>query len=257
MKRFLLSAYLFHLLSVTSAFSQEIQITVFAPLEQTYGEVFESPELMTMNDMGIDFGYALYETELKTEEENPTLEVESIRDYATVYLNGKLQGCLTDDHKSLLLNIAPGTYQLQIYAENIGRITYGPEILDNSKGLFGAISLNGAAIENWKMIPLLVRETSVNELTFGDKKEGDSPCFHKGTFEMNTPKDCHISIKGWGMGELWVNGEYLGAYWEENATQSIEVPASVLKQGKNEVVLFELKNNSQRSVSLSDKPVYK
>ena len=74
---------------------------------------------------------------------------------------------------------------------------------------------------------------------------------------MNTPKDCHISIKGWGMGELWVNGEYLGAYWEENATQSIEVPASVLKQGKNEVVLFELKNNSQRSVSLSDKPVYK
>lgn len=81
MKRFLLSAYLFHLLSVTSAFSQEIQITAFAPLEQTYGEVFESPELMTMNDMGIDFGYALYETELKTEEENPTLEVENIRDY--------------------------------------------------------------------------------------------------------------------------------------------------------------------------------
>ena len=98
MKRFLLSAYLFHLLSVTSAFSQEIQITAFAPLEQTYGEVFESPELMTMNDMGIDFGYALYETELKTEEENPTLDVENIRDYATVYLNGNLQGCLTDDH---------------------------------------------------------------------------------------------------------------------------------------------------------------
>ena len=256
MKRSLLSACLF-LLSVVPAFSQEIGMTAFAPLEQTYGEVFESPELMTMNDMNIDFGYALYETEVKVEEENSELEVENVRDYATVYLNGKLQGSLTDSHKSLVLNVAPGTYQLQIYAENIGRITYGPEILDNSKGLFGAISLNDAAIENWKMVPLLVRETSVNELMFGDKKENDSPCFHNGTFEIDMPKDCHISIKGWGMGELWVNGEYMGSYWEENATQSIEVPATALKQGKNEVVLFELKGNGRQSVSLSDKPVYK
>lgn len=256
MKRYLLSAACLWLSSVVS-FSQEIQMTAFAPLNLISGEVFESPELMSMNDMGIDFGYALYETEINVEEENPVLEVENVRDYATVYLNGKLQGELTDGRKELALNATPATYKLQIYAENIGRITYGPEILDNSKGLFGHISLNDAAIENWKMMPLLVKEASIEGLTFGSNKEGESPCFHKGTFEIVTPKDCYINIKGWGMGELWVNGEYQGSYWEENAAQSVEIPASALKQGKNEVVLFELKNNDRQSVSLSDGPVYK
>ena len=52
----------------------------------------------------------------------------------------------------------------------------------------GHISLNDAAIENWKMMPLLVKEASIEGLTFGSNKEGESPCFHKGTFEIVTPK---------------------------------------------------------------------
>jgi len=40
---------------------------------------------------------------------------------------------------------------LRIYAENIGRITYGPEILDNLKGLFGRITLDGEALSGWKI----------------------------------------------------------------------------------------------------------
>ena len=34
-------------------------------------------------------------------------------------------------------NLPIGIHKLSIYTENIGRITYGPEILDNSKGIYG------------------------------------------------------------------------------------------------------------------------
>lgn len=76
------------------------------------------------------------------------------------------QGWITDNQKNIKLTVSTGTHHLQLYAENIGRITYGPEILDNSKGLFGSITLEDVEIENWKMTPLLIRDCDVEELQF-------------------------------------------------------------------------------------------
>ena len=99
--------------------------------------------------------------------------------------------------------MSAGEHTLQLYAENIGRITYGPEILDNSKGLFGSITLSGTEIENWKMIPLAVRECSVGELTFTPQANGGIPCFYKGLFTVETPAETYLDVSGWGMGEVW------------------------------------------------------
>ena len=112
-----------------------------AALEQVYGDVQESEGLLPMNELGIEFGYALYEAEITVEDVDPILAVENIRDYASVYVDGRLQGWITDNQKNIKLTVSTGTHHLQLYAENIGRITYGPEILDNSKGLFGSITL--------------------------------------------------------------------------------------------------------------------
>ena len=53
-----------------------------APLEQVYGETVEDDALLPMNELDMDFGYALYETTVDVEEENPTLTIENVRDYA-------------------------------------------------------------------------------------------------------------------------------------------------------------------------------
>ena len=42
-----------------------------ASLEQIYGEVQEAEELLPMNELGLEFGYALYEATITAEEENP------------------------------------------------------------------------------------------------------------------------------------------------------------------------------------------
>ncbi len=210
--------YLFVVLIFTyslSTYGQEIQMSETATLEQVYGENVESENLLPFNDLNIEFGYVLYEAKITTESEEVVLDLENVRDYAVVFIDNTFQGTLTDNRKKLTLDLTPGEYTLQLYAENIGRITYGPEILDNSKGLFGSITLDNEEIENWKITPLDVKNCDVNDLQFTEQSTNAIPCFHKGNFEMTAPKDAYLDISGWGMGEVWLNGNYMGSYWRK------------------------------------------
>ena len=81
-----------------------------AALEQVYGDVQESEGLLPMNELGIEFGYALYEAEITVEGVDPILAVENIRDYASVYVDGKLQGWITDNQKNIKLTVSTGTH---------------------------------------------------------------------------------------------------------------------------------------------------
>ena len=242
---------------VLTSFAQEISMTDAGTLEQVYEESVESEDLLPFNELNMEFGYVLYKTEIEVESEKSVLELENVRDYAAVYLDNKLQGTMMDNCRSMILNTPPGKYILSLYVENIGRITYGPEILDNSKGLFGNITLDGRVINNWTIIPLSIKECDVKGLQFNDKSTVQLPAFHKGHFELETPGDTYIDISGWGIGEVWINGHYVGSYWDEEKQQSIQVPAENLQKGKNEIVVFDLKNNAQKTVKLSDKSVFK
>lgn len=249
---------LFSLFLVSSLSSQEIRMTEMASLEQVYGEKQESPTALSMNDLGMDSGgYALYEAEITSTTESGTLSVENIRDYAAVYIDGHLKGGVTDENKELSFQLSSGKHLLQIYVENIGRITYGPEILDNSKGLFGTVKFDEEEIEGWNMIPLQIKDCEMAGLHFTEIAPTEKPCFYKGKFLLDTLCETHLNISGWGMGEVWINGSYMGTYWEEYPQQSIQIPADALAIGENEVIVFELKNNGKQIMSLSDKVVFK
>ncbi|MDR3010838.1 MAG: hypothetical protein LBV59_23125 [Sphingobacterium sp.] len=237
--------------------AQEIRIERKAPVSQVYKETVEAESILSFNDLNVEFGYVLYQTEINTDAENEELELENVRDYAVVYVDGKLQGTLTDQRKKLTIKADPGTHILQLYVENIGRITYGPEITDNSKGLFGTITLAGNDLRNWKMIPLNVRNYPLKDLVFERRASDSSPGFYQSKFEHNPSENSYLNMTGWGMGEVWLNQKYLGSYWEEEKQQSILIPSEYLISGQNELVIFELKNNQQKKISLSPTPVFK
>ena len=120
---------LLSLFPVSSLWAQEVQMTEMASLEQVYGEQQLADLPMAMNDMGLDNGgYVLYEAEITSTSNTGILEVENIRDYAVVYIDGNPVGGLTDEKKALSFPLVTGKHLLQLYVENIGRITYGPEI---------------------------------------------------------------------------------------------------------------------------------
>jgi beta-galactosidase len=237
--------------------AQEIRVEGKASASQIYKKTVEAENALSFNDLDIEFGYVLYQTEITTHAESEELELETVRDYAVVYVDGKLQGTLTDHGKTLIIKVDPGQHTLQFYVENIGRITYGPEITDNSKGLFGTVSLAGNELQNWKMTPLAVRDYPLKDLVFERSLANGSPGFYQALFEHNLPENKYLNMTGWGMGEVWLNHNYLGSYWEEEKQQSILIPSEYLISGKNELVIFELKNNQQKKISLSPTAVFK
>ncbi len=237
--------------------AQEISVESKASVSQVYKKTVEAERALSFNDLDIEFGYVLYQTEINTDAESEDLELENVRDYAVVYLDGKLQGTLTDQGKTLTIKANPGKHILRLYVENIGRITYGPEITDNSKGLFGSVSLGGNELQNWKMIPLDVRNYPLKNLVFEQSKSNGGPGFYQGCFDLNSSGNKYLNMTGWGMGEVWLNQKYLGSYWEEEKQQSILIPSEYIISGQNEFVIFELKNNQQKKISLSPTPVFK
>ena len=239
--------------------AQELKMTEYAPLTQIYGEVCESDELLPMGDVGVEFGYVLYQAAITVPAGEAALELENVRDYAAVYLDGVFQGALTDNRKTLTLKAEPGRHTLQLYVENIGRITYGPEILDNSKGLFGEARLGGETIAGWTITPLEVRDTDPETLEFEALGPCNTPCFRRGQFDRAAHEGAvYLDVSGWGMGEVWINGHYLGSFWDEEKQQSILIPAEILAEKGNRIVVFDLKNNDPgATMRLSDKPVFK
>ena len=169
---------LFTLLS-NLLYAQEITFDKQAELKQAYLKQVDSETLLPMNDLNMEFGYVLYEAEIVTESESEELELENVRDYAAVYVDGKLQVTLTGNRKKIAIKANPGKHLLQLYVENIGRITYGPEITDNSKGLFGEVTLNGNDIEKWKITPLNIKKYPVKDLKFDVRNESEAPIFYK------------------------------------------------------------------------------
>ena len=239
--------------------AQELKMTGSAPLTQVFGESVESDEPLPMNDLGMEFGYVLYEAEVTLPGGDAELELANVRDYAAVYLDGEFRGTMTDSRKTLTLHAEAGSHALQLYVENIGRITYGPEILDNSKGLFGEARLGGETIAGWTITPLEVRDADPETLEFEALGPCNTPCFRRGQFDRAAHEGAvYLDVSGWGMGEVWINGHYLGSFWDEEKQQSILIPAEILAEKGNRIVVFDLKNNDPgATMRLSDKPVFK
>ncbi|WP_437918165.1 hypothetical protein [Sphingobacterium sp. LRF_L2] len=241
----------------TTLNAQEIILRDKASVKQVFQDEVESQNALPMDEVGVDFGYILYRAEITTSAtESTTLTLENVRDYAAVYVDDYFQGTLTDKKKKIVLNCAPGLHKLELYVENIGRITYGPEILDNSKGIFGNVTVGQRVLENWVMIPLNIREMHPDNLNFDMTSDDEYPGFYKGFFEFNDIKNVYLDVSGWGMGEVWINGHYLGSYWEEEKQQSIQIQADLLNRGKNELVVFELKKIKEPKMRLSAAPVF-
>ena len=177
--------------------AQELKMTGSAPLTLVFGESVESDEPLPMNDLGMEFGYVLYEAEVTLPGGDAELELANVRDYAAVYLDGEFRGTMTDSRKTLTLHAEAGSHALQLYVENIGRITYGPEILDNSKGLFGSVRLGGEEVAGWRITPLEVRDADTESLDFGPLGPCNVPCFRRGYFDCAAGNGVYLDVSGW------------------------------------------------------------
>ncbi|MFD9544916.1 beta-galactosidase family protein [Streptomyces sp. NPDC060022] len=203
------------------------------------GDAVESLNPLTMEQLRQDFGFVLYETVLAAA--GPALlELEHVRDRAQVFLDGRSVGVLErENHEHALSFTVPRAgCVLSLLVENQGRVNYGPGIHDR-KGLPGRVQLDGTELVGWtnRALPL----TSLDGLGFAATTTAPTgPSFHRGTFELAGTADTFLHLDGWTKGSAWINGFALGRYWSRGPQRSLYVPAPVLHEGTNEIVVLEL-----------------
>jgi len=210
---------------------------------------------LSFEDLGQAYGFVLYRTHL-TNTASGILKIENRRDYGIVFINGKRVGILDRRLKqdSLLIEIPEGKVTLDILAENLGRINYGPLLLKNKKGITDKVLLNNKEIKQWQMFSLPF--DNIERIKFKNDKPGENaPVLKSGTFSLDKVADTYLDMSKWGKGVVWVNGHNLGRYWSIGPQQTIYVPAEWLKAGRNEIIVFELLQPLQNELKGITQPI--
>ncbi|MGN7297663.1 glycoside hydrolase family 35 protein [Ferdinandcohnia sp. SAFN-114] len=209
----------------------------------------------TMEEIGQDYGFILYTTHVSGPRPETKLNLQDVHDRALIYLDGEFKGVIErwNEDTEILLSIPDGGATLSILVENMGRINYGPKLKDY-KGITEGVRLGAQFLYHWTIHSLPLND--LTGLTFDTDYEvySEVPAFYKGTLHINEVSDTFINTEGWTKGVAYINGFNLGRYWEIGPQKTLYVPAPLLKEGENEIILFELHGTKNRVVTFSDQP---
>jgi beta-galactosidase len=210
------------------------------------------------------YGYILYRHRLPAALSGDLvtriLAIDELHDYAQIYLNGKLAGTLDRrDKQSTLAITTTGPASLDILVENSARINFSPAMRGESKGITKSVTLAGQPLTDWQIYPLpmttLPSFSSVSEKSSSRPKrsvvEGSAslpnpstPAFYRAHFTLTTTGDTFLDVRSLGKGALWINGHPIGRFWNIGPQQTLFVPGPWLREGANEIVVFDLSPSS-------------
>ena len=191
-----------------------------------------------MEKYGFGYGYIAYQTVLEREYENAVLSFESLGDRAQIYINKDLKGIVyvNDENLEININANPGD-TLTVLCENMGRANFGPKMM-RKKGIAGRCLLDGKVHFNWNVYPLPME--NLENVVYGSILPEEKSVFLKGNFMIEEqPCDTFLRLDNFKKGFVLINGFNIGRYWEIGPQETLYVPASLLKKGSNEIVVFE------------------
>jgi beta-galactosidase len=201
------------------------------------------------------YGYVLYRTTLN-HQKSGWFRINGLRDYAIIFVNGKRAGTLDRRlaQDSILLEIPSGKVKLEVMVENMGRVNFGPFIMENHKGITQSAELNEKELTDWEMYSLPYETVDVIKIA-GVKLTDDTPVFRKGYFNLQNTGDTYLDMSQWGKGCVWLNGHHLGKYWEIGPQQTLFVPSEWLIEGENEIIVLELLKPEQKTIQGLENPI--
>lgn len=233
-----------------------IKLTKVADMLEVAGrqKAIQNNQPMTFEQLNQGYGYVLYSRRFN-QPISGKLEIEGLRDYALVYVNGEKVGELNRYFKNYSMDIdIPFNSTLEILVENMGRINYGAEIVHNKKGIISPVKINDNIIEgDWEMYQLPMSEVPVldkmnkadvhDNVASSTKSLVGRPVVYKGTFNLSETGDTFIDMEDWGKGIIFINGVNIGRYWKVGPQQTLYIPGVWLKKGQNEILIFEQQND--------------
>ncbi|MDF2672860.1 MAG: beta-galactosidase [Clostridiales bacterium] len=229
-------------------------VSLFDILENISDSIY-SPYIQSMEEIGQDYGFILYRTKIKGPRKNCSMTLSDMHDRAQVFVNKQYKGTIyrNDIDKKIIIDFEEEFNTLDILVENMGRINYGPYFKD-SKGIGENVKLDYQFHYGWQIYPIPIN--NIKSIFFNkviDILERETPSFYKGAFNVEEIGDTFVMLKGWTKGVIFINGFNLGRYWNIGPQKTLYVPGPVLKQGENEVLIFELHGTEKPVIKFYDK----
>ncbi len=217
---------------------------------------FQSAQPKPIEAFDQNQGLISYKTKL-VGHKSGKLKIWEPHDYALVFLNGKFIDSIYRDGGKWETNLPKSDVknpELEIVVEGMGHINFAQFMIDR-KGITDRVTLNGMTLMDWKITPYAVDEKFIKnqQINFNKPVTNNNYCnFFKGNFELKETGDTYFNLSNYSKGILYINGHNLGRYWNKGPQQKLYCPASWLKKGSNEIIVFDLLQSQEKNISAED-----
>lgn len=230
----------------------EFTFTEYAPWFDNLPEPVISDTIAPMEMFDQGFGSIVYSTQLPPLDEPSVLDIDEVHDYARVYLDGRWIADLyrRNFDRSVTLPSMPEGGKLDILVEGMGRVNFG-EAMKDYKGITDKVTLTidrdwrkfTCDLRDWRVYSIHDRYDTYTSMDFKPYAGGSErvPGTYRATFNLKgKPADTFLDFSTWGKGLVYVNGHDIGRIWEIGPQQALYVPGCWLRQGENEVIVFDI-----------------
>ena len=136
----------------------------------------------------------------------------------------------------------------------MGRVNYGHAVIDR-KGILESVTLRdagapGNTLTGWEVFLLPMERAFIANLQPVCANPRKAGVFFKASMSLDSVGDTYFDMCHWTKGVVWVNGHNLGRYWNIGPQRRLYCPAPWLRQGANEVVIFDLHQIEAKPVEL-------
>ncbi|MCE5800379.1 beta-galactosidase [Staphylococcus pseudintermedius] len=212
----------------------------------------------TMEEAGSGYGYMVYRTRIHKATEQEKLRIVDARDRVHCFVDQQhvytaYQEEIGDQFEVTLTSDQP---QIDVLIENMGRVNYGYKLLapTQRKGLGQGLMQDLHFVQGWEQFDIDFDRLTANH--FKREWSEQQPAFYKYTFDLAESNNTHIDVSGFGKGVVLVNGFNIGRYWEIGPSQSLYIPKAFLKQGQNEIIVFDSEGKYPESIQLIETPKF-
>ncbi|KAJ5812920.1 Glycoside hydrolase family 35 [Penicillium robsamsonii] len=220
-----------------------VKLTPSVDIFDSLPDAIEKEFPVNMEAVGQATGLILYRHVVTTPVKGAIKTGDKPRDRILVYVNKKRVGVIDGTYKT------PNTVNLDlkesdvldVLVENLGRVNFGGEIVDQRKGIVGNVTVGESVLSKWAIypLPLATPPKATGETTLKPSATS-GPVFFTGTFDLDKVGDTFLELPDWTKGVVWVNGVNLGRYWIVGPQQSLYLPWCYLRKGENEITVLAL-----------------
>ncbi|MHC5269835.1 glycoside hydrolase family 35 protein [Enterococcus sp. LJL98] len=229
------------------------RVSLFETLN-TISEKITSVYPLTMEQVNQNTGYIYYTSAIGTAREISDFRLITCMDRANIFVND--EHLMTQyDHEigvSQSFELTATENQLGVLVENMGRVNYSVKMNHQQKGIKDGVLINGAFQSDWEVYSLPM--DNLEKVDFNKNYIAGQPSFSRFELEIDECGDTFIELANWGKGFVVVNGFNIGRFWEKGPQKRLYIPGPLLKEGLNEIIVFESDGKITDSVCFVSEP---